>query len=44
MAKAASLTAGLLTKKGEALPAGVVVAPKAQTVEVTESATTTTRH
>lgn len=39
MAKTASLTAGLVAKKGEAAPATVVSAPQAQPVEVKTSAT-----
>lgn len=39
MAKTASLTAGLVAKKGEASPATVVAAPKAQPVDVKASAT-----
>lgn len=39
MAKTASLTAGLVAKKGEASPATVVAAPKAQPIDVKASAT-----
>jgi hypothetical protein len=39
MAKTASLTAGLVAKKGEASPATVVAAPQAQPIEVKASAT-----
>lgn len=37
MAKTASLTAGLVAKKGEAFPATVVAAPQAQSIEVKAS-------
>ena len=39
MAKTASLTAGLVAKKGEASPATVVAAPQAQPIDVKASAT-----
>lgn len=39
MAKAASLTAGLVAKKGEASPATVVAAPQAQPIDVKASTT-----
>lgn len=39
MAKTASLTAGLVAKKGEASPATVVATPQAQPIEVKTSAT-----
>lgn len=39
MAKTASLTAGLVAKKGEASPATVVAAPQAQPIDVKVSAT-----
>ncbi len=43
MAKTASLTAGLVAKKGEASPATVVVAPQAQSIEVKASANGSSR-
>ena len=39
MAKTASLTAGLVAKKGEGFPATVVAAPQVQPIEVKASAT-----
>lgn len=39
MAKTASLTAGLVAKKGEASPATVVAVPQTQPIEVKASAT-----
>jgi hypothetical protein len=39
MARTASLTAGLVAKKGEASPAAVIAAPQAQPIEVRASAT-----
>lgn len=43
MAKTASLTAGLMAKKGEASPATVIAAPQAQPIEGNASATGSSR-